>query len=92
MTDIRKQVEDYFTSKYPSLELDGRKCFILPNGVVARVDTITWDGEKNIVIEYADNMNLAKNGAFDDGDSYPPSAYQSIDDLIAELERECLNE
>lgn len=90
MTDVRQQVENYFLSKYPNITLFGKKSFILPNGFVGRVDTITWDGEKCIVMEYADNMQLAEHNVFDDGDSYAPSDYGNVQDLIKDLEKEAL--
>ena len=90
MTDVRKQVEDYFLSKYPNINLYNKKSFILPNGFVGRVDTITWNDKKCIVMEYADNLQLAKHNVFDDGDSYDPSDYDSVNDLIKDLEKEAL--
>lgn len=90
MTDVKSQVERYFLNKYPNIKLFGKKCFILPNGFIARVDTITWGDERCIVIEYADNMQQAEHNLFDDGDSYQPSAYSSVDDLIKDLEKEAL--
>lgn len=60
-------INDMLRKKYKSIEINKTIVFLSENGQVFRVDSI---GKFNaIVVEYADNIELAKKGIFgEDGD------------------------
>lgn len=66
----KAKLEEKLSQKYDSITLDGLKCFLLKNGMVCRIDSIGGEHDA-LVIEYADNLDLAKRNIFgEDGDLF----------------------
>ena len=82
--NILDQVEARFLNKYKSIDINGNRCLVGPNGTifyfVALVDFNT------IIVEYADSINNANNELFEDGDQF--NINQDFESLIAELSDE----
>lgn len=78
------RVEARFLNSYKAVDINGDRCLIGPNGnvfyFVALVDFGT------IIVEYANNVDDAKKGLFEDGDQFDMN--QSFENLIAELMEE----
>lgn len=72
-----------------SIVIDGSICFFASNGAVCRLDSI--GNEYNaLVIEYADNLEMAKKGIFgEDGDLFymdEMSEDEMFEAMIGEIE------
>lgn len=67
----RKEIlEQRLANRYENIMINGKVCFLLSNGVVCRLDSMgdTYDA---LVIEYADDLKLAKKNVFgEDGDLF----------------------
>lgn len=82
--NLLDQVEARFLNNYKPIDVNGNRCLVGPNGTifyfVALIDFNT------IIVEYADDINNAENGLFEDGDQF--NINQDFESLIAELEDE----
>lgn len=56
--------------RFENIEIEGESCFLASNGAVFHLDSM--GGKYNaLVIEYADNLEMAKKGVFgEDGDLF----------------------
>lgn len=84
MLKLLEQVEARFSKEYETLQINGQKCFIGNNGTVFYF--VALEQFRCLLVEYADNINAAKSGAFDDGDLV--DADQGFESMIAELQEE----
>lgn len=86
-----KRIDDIngmLEKKYKSIKINGTTAFLSEKGPVFRVDSI---GDFNaIVVEYSDNIELAKKGIFgEDGDLFymdEMDEEQMFDAMIEEIE------
>lgn len=92
---VVRTIHGYFTGKYPSLEVPGKEIFQLPNGVYYYVDAYPdgeggemsyllcgWDGETDFV----------KWWMYEDRERFFLSDYDSVDEMIDDMEGHELNE
>lgn len=71
MTDIEKYknyIDDCLRKTNRSVNINGKKCFVLSTNVVIHIDMIKNIGA--LVVEYADNIDEAKINRFEDGDLF----------------------
>lgn len=70
---------------YPAAENGlGDDCFVNANGVVFKV--CSWPDGKYVFMDYADNIEDARNGLFEEGDGF--LTMQPIEELIKILRKE----
>ena len=84
MLELLAQVEDRFSKKYEELKIHGQKCFVGNNGTVFYF--VALEQLRCLLVEYADNIDAAKSGMFDDGDLVDVD--QGFESIIAELQEE----
>ena len=88
MIDYRKEIEDRLATRFDSVVINNQICFDTNNAII-HVDAIPYDdGVHNIVIEYADTLEDAKNNAFEDGNQYYPYDFSSVDDMYFAILKE----
>ena len=78
------QVEARFLNYYDPIEINGNRYLIGPNGTIFYFVALIDFG--TIIVEYANNINDAKNNLFEDGDQFDIN--QNFESLIAELAEE----
>lgn len=78
------QVEASFLNYYDPIEINGNRYLIGPNGTIFYFVALIDFG--TIIVEYANNINDAKNNMFEDGDQFDIN--QDFESLIAELAEE----
>lgn len=81
---LLEKVENKFSNDYETIYVNGQKCFRSLNGTVFYF--IVLNAFKSLVIEYANNIQEAKNNIFEDGDQFDIS--QDFDALILDIRRE----
>lgn len=67
----RKEIlNEKISQKYESMMIDGERCFLISGGMVCRIDSLGGEYDA-LVVEYADNLELAKKNVFgEDGDLF----------------------
>lgn len=85
----RESLNKRLEQKYDCMMINGILCFILENGCVCRIDSM--GGEYNaLVLEYAENLDKAKENVFDeDGDLFymeKMSEDEMLNAMINEIE------
>ena len=88
MLRLLEQVENRFSNDYETTMLNGQRCFVAPNGTVFFF--IVLEQLRSLLVEYADDIQGAKSGIFDDGDLMDVD--QSFEELIAEIREELQRE
>ena len=87
----RKEILNKRISKiYETVEIDGTICFLVDNNIVCRIDSM--GGEYNaLVIEYANNIDMAKKGIFgEDGNLFymdEMSEDEMFNAMVSEMKR-----
>lgn len=68
MKSLKNEIERRLSEKFEKIEVGGRECYKLKDGRVICVGLIeSWEA---LVIEYADNDDMAKRNSFEDGDLF----------------------
>ena len=81
LQDVGDVLEKYYPLAGEGLEDD---CFINANGVVFKI--CAFPDEKVIFMDYADNIDAAKKGLFEEGDGFPTN--MKIEELINALRKD----
>ena len=84
MLKLLEQVEARFSKEYKSIKLNGQNCFVGENGTIFYF--VALEQFRSLLVEYADNIDSAKSGLFDDGDLV--DADQDFETMIRELQEE----
>ena len=83
----RKEIlNQRLAQRYENITINGTVCFLLNNGIVCRLDSMGGDYNA-LVIEYADNLDLARKNVFgEDGNLFYMDELGEEDMLIAMLQ------
>ncbi|MBQ8559057.1 MAG: hypothetical protein IJ439_03630 [Tyzzerella sp.] len=86
----RKEIlSERLAQKFESITIDERTCFLIKDGFVCRLDSMS-EPYNALVIEYADNLELAKKGIFgEDGDLFymdEMSESEMFEAMVREIE------
>ena len=68
VTEMINSVESKLDQRYCRLSINGKFCFMKPNGIVFSLQKMP--GEEAIVVEYADSYTEALLNRFEDGDRF----------------------
>ena len=88
---IARQIEKLLAERYDQVEniWDQRPCFE-HNGMFFKIAAV-GGGIDSIIVEYADNRELADNNCFEDGDAFCMKDYtpeEIIRNVLQEIEKE----
>ena len=84
MLRLLEKVEDRFSSEYKTIEINGQRCFMSNNGTVFYF--IILSELRSLIVEYANNIDEAKQDLFEDGDQFDID--QDLESLIDEIREE----
>lgn len=85
LKEMKKKIEQLLAEKYEQITVNGERCFRKPDGTVFILSEIA--SENSLVVEYADDIDQARQNAYEDGDWYCITEYED-DKLISEILRE----
>ena len=83
--EIKTSIEEKLRWEYPCFVLDGRPTFRTSSGGYIRLDTL-GGADNGIIIEWAENLEEAKNNRFEDDDLFPVDAF-SDDEITDGIKR-----
>lgn len=89
--DILTRVNEEMSRKYGAKAFGNRLCFVNKNGTPFNVFALKREEEPVFGVEYADNVDDAERGIFEDGDAFYLADYNTLDDMITAMCQEIDN-
>lgn len=84
----KKSLEELFVKQYEQIEVNHEKCFITSVGMIFMITALP--SFEALVVEYADNLEDAKNNAYEDGDLFyinELSEFEMYEKMLMEIEQ-----
>lgn len=86
LRQLKEEISDILAKKYKQIIInDGkevRRCFELPDGTICHPAVMIGEKFDDLFIEYSENLERMKVYDSDDGDLFPPDAFESKEALF----------